>query len=103
VTYRFLSPAESDLAQAMDQYDRASPGLGLEFLNEVERTVQRIVLHPEAWTKVSAHSRRCRTRRFPFGVFYSLHKGEVVISGVMDLRRHPDSWRARLEGNQHVS
>jgi plasmid stabilization system protein ParE len=97
VTYRLLSPAESDLAQAMDYYDRASPGLGLEFLNEVERTVQRILLNPEAWTKVSAHSRRCRTRRFPYGVFYSIHEGEVVISGVMDLRRHPDSWRTRIE------
>lgn len=35
-----LSPAESDPALAMDFYDRASPGLGLEFLNEVELTVQ---------------------------------------------------------------
>jgi hypothetical protein len=49
VTYRFLSPAQSDLAQAMEYYDQSSPGLGLEFLTEVERTVQRIVLNPEAW------------------------------------------------------
>lgn len=82
----------------MDYYDQASPGLDLEFLNEVERTVQRIILNPDAWTKVSAHSRRCRTRRFPYGVFYSIHSGDVVISGVMDLRCHPDSWRQRIEG-----
>ena len=99
MTYRFLSPAQSDLAQAMDYYERASPGLGLEFLTEVERTVQRIVLNPEAWMKVSANSRRCRTRRFPYGVFYLIHDAEVVIAGVMDLRRHPDSWRTRIEGS----
>ncbi len=98
MTYRFLSPAESDLARAMDYYEQASPGLGLEFLNEVERTAHRIVLNPEAWTKVSAHSRSCRTRPFPYGVFYSIHDSEVVILGVMDLRRHPDSWRKRVEG-----
>jgi len=80
----------------MDYYDRASPGLGLEFLAEVERTVERIVLNPEAWTKVSTFSRRCRMRRFPYEVFYSIHADEVVISGVMDLRRHPDSWRTRI-------
>ena len=96
--YRFLSPAEFDLAQAMDYYEGASPGLGLEFLDEVERTVHRILLNPEAWTKVSAHSRKCRTRRFPFGVFYSIHHNEVVILGVMDLRRHPNSWRTRVKG-----
>ncbi|MGC8990097.1 MAG: type II toxin-antitoxin system RelE/ParE family toxin [Verrucomicrobiia bacterium] len=96
--YRFLSPAQRDLAHAMEYYERASPGLGLEFADEVERTVQRIVLNPEAWTKVSAHSRRCRMRRFPYGVFYSIHGEEILILGVMDLRCHPDSWRARIEG-----
>lgn len=85
------------MAQAMDYYDRASPGLGLEFVAEVERTVQRIVRNPDAWTKVSTHSRRCRTRRFPYGIFYSVHESQVLISGVMDLRRHPDSWRNRIE------
>lgn len=31
----------------------------------------------------ATHSRRCRTRRFPYGVFYSIHGDEVLISGVM--------------------
>ena len=84
------------MATVMEYYDRASPGLGLEFLSEVERTTGRIVLNPEAWTKVSAHCRRCRTRRFPYGVFYSIEGDLVVISAVMDLRRHPASWRTRI-------
>ena len=84
------------MATAMEYYDRASPGLGLDFLTEVERTVRRILLNPEAWTKVSAHCRRCRTRRFPYGVFYTIEGDAVVISAVVDLRRHPDSWRTRI-------
>jgi len=84
------------MATAMVYYDEASPGLGLEFLNEVERTVRRILVNPEAWTKVSAHCRRCRTRRFPYGVFYSVEGDVVVISAVIDLRRHPGHWRARI-------
>jgi plasmid stabilization system protein ParE len=96
VTYLILSPAQGDLAQAMEYYEQASPGLGLEFLTEVERTVQRILLNPEAWTKVSEHCRRCRTRRFPYGVFYWIEGQKVMISGVLDLRRHPQSWRVRV-------
>lgn len=42
MTYRFLSPAQRELAEAIAYYDRAVPGLGLEFLEEVERTVSRI-------------------------------------------------------------
>jgi hypothetical protein len=96
VRYRLLSPAQRDLAAGMEYYDQASPGLGLEFVMEVERTIGRILLQPEAWTKVSATCRRCRTRRFPYGVFYWIERDEVVVSGVMDLRRHPDSWRSRI-------
>lgn len=57
MTYRFLSPAQEELAHAMDYYEPAVPGLGLEFLDEVERTVSRILLQPEAWKPVFEHHR----------------------------------------------
>ena len=73
MTYRFLSPAQRDLAEAVEYYERASPGLGLEFLDEVERTVSRILLNPEAWTRVGERHRRCRARRFLYG--FALYGG----------------------------
>ena len=92
---RFLSPAQRELAEAADHYDRAVPGLGLEFLEEVERTVRRILLQPEAWTRVSERHRRCLTRRFPYGVIYSVEGDVVIIAAVFHLRRHPESWNDR--------
>jgi len=38
VNYRFLSPAKLELVEAVEFYEDAVPGLGLEFLDEVERT-----------------------------------------------------------------
>lgn len=96
MTYRFLSPAQQDLAEAVEYYEKASPGLGLEFLDEVERTVSRILLNPEAWTAVGEHHRRCRARRFPYGLLYTVERDVVVITAVMDLRRNPDTWKKRL-------
>ena len=96
MTYRFLSPAQQDLTEAVEYYDRAAPGLGLEFLDEIERTVGRILLHPEAWTRVAENHRRCRTRRFPYGLIYAVEKDVVIIAAVMNLRRHPDTWKKRL-------
>ena len=46
MNYRFLSPAKSELVQAVEFYEAADPGLGLKFLDEVERTIARIELHP---------------------------------------------------------
>jgi plasmid stabilization system protein ParE len=96
MTYRFLSPAQRDLAEAVEYYERASPGLGLEFLDEVERTVSRILLNPEAWTRVGEHHRRCRARRFPYGLLYTVERDVVIITAVMDLRRNPETWKKRL-------
>jgi len=95
VTFRFLSPAQQDLADAVDYYEQAVSGLGLDFLDEIERSVQRILMQPEAWTQVSLHHRRCRMRRFPFGLIYSVEGDAIVIVAVMNLHRHPDSWKRR--------
>lgn len=96
MTWRFLSPAERDVAEALAYYERASPGLGLAFLDELESTVRRILLQPEAWARVSLHHRRCRMRRFPYGVIYSIQGEVILIAAVFHLRRHPDSWKKQL-------
>lgn len=72
MTYRFLSGAQRDLADAMEYYEGSMPGLGFEFLEEVERAVARILLQPEAWAQVSENHRRCRLRRFPYGLIDSM-------------------------------
>ena len=95
MTYRFLSPAQQDVAGAMRHYEEAVPGLGLEFLEELERTVQRILHQPEAWKRLAEHQRRCRMRRFPYGVIYSIEHDALVIIAVFHLHRHPDSWKER--------
>jgi plasmid stabilization system protein ParE len=95
MTYRLLSVARQELADAMEYYEQASPGLGLEFLDEVERTVRRILLQPEAWTRVSENHRRCRMRRFPYGLIYTPDQDALLITAVFHLHRHPDSWKGR--------
>jgi len=93
MTYRFLSGAQRDLADAMEYYEAAMPGLGFEFLEEVERAVARILLQPEAWARVSENHRRCRLRRFPYGLIYSITEDSILISSVFHLHRHPDRWK----------
>lgn len=93
--FRFLEPAERELAEAVAFYEDAHSGLGMDFLEEVELTIARMIQFPDAWAKVSENHRRCRTRRFPYGLIYSIENDEIIISAVMNLRRHPDSWKNR--------
>ena len=93
---RFASTAERELKEAMGFYESARQGLGAEFLAEVEATTYLIQSFPLAWTSLSPRTRRCRTHRFPFGIFYQVRRDEILIVTVMDLRRDPQCWEQYL-------
>jgi hypothetical protein len=42
--------------------------LGDSFLVEFLRTIRLIERHPQGWHPLSIDTRRCRLRRFPYGV-----------------------------------
>lgn len=95
---RFLAPARREFKEAVDYYDSQEAGLGDEFADEVWETVSRIASHPSAWQQLSARTRRCLTKRFPYGVIYRTGPKQILIVPVMHLHRNPDSWRGR--GNE---
>ncbi len=93
---RLTSPAQRELKEAIEFYEAARIGLGAEFLLEIEAATRLIETHPEAWTALSRRTRRCRTHRFPFGLFYQIRRDEILIVSVMDLRRDPKRWQQHL-------
>ena len=70
---RLLNTAQAELKQAVIWYNMECPGLGYEFADEVDRSIERIKLNPEAWQTVSQQTRRCIMRRFPYGIVYHIH------------------------------
>jgi len=96
MTIRFLSPAEAELAAAAQYYEEQVPGLGEEFLDEIELALEKILSFPEAWAPLSHNQRRCPLRRFPYGLIYQVRGDEIIIASVMHLRRHPDHWKKNL-------
>jgi hypothetical protein len=91
-----LAAAEADLVDAVSFYDEQSEGLGYEFAAEVKQTLGRILRFPDAWHRLSERTRRCRTKRFPYGVVYQLRGDSVLVVAVMHLSRYPDSWKSRI-------
>jgi len=90
-----LETAEAELAEAVAFYNGESEGLGYEFAAEFNRTLVRIVEHPQAWTALSKRTRRCRTNRFPYGLLYEIRGNLILIVAVMHLHREPTSWKNR--------
>jgi toxin ParE2 len=93
---RFLLPAQYELDEAIEYYNSEVPELGNAFLLETLAVIERICQYPEGWHPLSTNTRRCRLRRFPYGVVYAMLDGEIVILAVAHLHRKPGYWRERL-------
>ena len=88
----FLKSAGEEFESAVDYYNLQSEGLGFEFALEIKRTLKRIRQYPLAWHMLSFNTRRCRTKRFPYGVVYSVRENQIIVVAVMHLHKAPRNW-----------
>lgn len=94
--YSFHPSARIELNEAVHYYEGIRKGLGAEFVKEIYSTLQRITDFPEAWTPLSENTRRCLTKRFPYGLIYQIQDDQILIIAVMQQNRKPDYWKKRI-------
>jgi len=94
--YSFHPQARDELIHAVDFYEGRQRQLGVEFLEEVYSTIQRIIEFPKASSKQSKRTRKCFVNRFPFGVIYQIKRSEIFIVAIAHLSREPGYWKERL-------
>jgi plasmid stabilization system protein ParE len=87
--------AKKELGEAVHWYNSKSPGLGWEFLKEIERCVGSILDHPEAASLIAEPVRRRLAQRFPYALQYSARPSTLRILAVMHLKRRPMYWAGR--------
>jgi toxin ParE1/3/4 len=87
---------EQELVEAVRFYESRAPGLGGDFIREVEHVLAQIAASPESGSVITGTIRRRLVRRFPFAILYQAGLKDVWIIAVMHLRRRPGYWRVRL-------
>ena len=92
---RILSPAHDEISRIIDFYDDRAPGLGHEFLDDLDMTWASLRDHPQAGARHSHDMRHIVLGRFPFVVLYSIEPDEIVVHAVAHQRRRPGYWRHR--------
>lgn len=93
---RFLTPAQRELGDAVAWYNEQAAGLGLEFLDELDRAVRRVVAFPLSYSEIEPGIRRCRLARFPYGLIYGIDGDTIVVVAVAHLHRRPRYWIDRI-------
>ena len=93
---RILNSALEDLDRGRRFYERQGVGLGAYFFDSLFGEIDSLVLYAETHRQVFGFHRLI-ARRFPYGVYYRLEPGDVVVVWrVLDLRRSPSSIRKAL-------
>lgn len=82
--------AESDVVSAYLHFETIGEGLGESFALEIDDALGLVSRFPESGARFGEGLRRVLVRRFPFGVFYTVESGQVVIQAVLDLRQSPE-------------
>ena len=82
--------AGEEMLDAASWYDEREPGLGTEFMAEVNVAAQRLTKNPEIHRVRFADVRRAPVKRFKFhGIYYVIQSGEIWVLSVHHGRRHP--------------
>jgi len=82
IGYRFLSIAEEEMSEAAMFYDDKTPGLGRNFLDDVQHANDRLRTHPELGAEVASGLRSTLLHRFPFSLIYAVHTDSILIVSV---------------------
>ncbi len=88
--------AEIDLSQAYAWYQKQRPGLGIEFMEEVERCIQLIEERPLSFSMSAIPSRRAIVRRFPYALYFIVGDEVVAVIAAFHMARHPRVLAQRL-------
>ena len=87
--------AEAEINEAADFYDLVDPGLGVVFVDEVQRAIESISEFPDAAPLVRGRVRKNPLVKFPYSLVYSVRPDEIRLLAVAHQKRRPFYWRGR--------
>ena len=85
----YTERAKVDVELAFYWYEKQRDGLGFDFLDCIENGVKSILDNPKIYQINYSNFRCCVIRRFPFCIFYTIEKTEIVVHSVFDSRQSP--------------
>src|SRR5688572_23343093 len=93
VFYRHIAWHEFDAAA--NWYEARKPGLGAEFVAEIDHAVLLAAETPRRFPIMHRDIRCVRVRRFPYSVFFKVEPTRIVVLAVFHARRDPIVLRQR--------
>lgn len=91
----FRRKAQDELDDAGDWYEKERQGLGLEFLQVVDKLLQDIVGHSNQFPILYRDVHKAVAKRFPYCVYFRVRDEKIVVLAVFHTARNPAVWKLR--------
>ena len=97
ITYLLVSDhrVDLDIEATFHWYENEQSGLGLDFLDELRATYDRIVKGPLKYQELRSGVRRALFRRFPYAAYFAVEGNVIVVLAVLHASRDPAEWQRR--------
>ena len=92
---RVQSRARQDAEYAAAWYEAERPGLGIEFLLELDVAIEKAAQAPHAFATVSGPLRRVLMRRFPYAVYFLIEGKRIEVLAILHQARAKEAWQSR--------
>ena len=89
-----------DLDEAIEWYEKESPGLGKRFIKNFEDAKEKILKQPTAYGNVTPEVKRILLKSFPYKIFYHLSADTIFIIGLAHTKRSKTFIRRKLKNSK---
>ena len=79
----------AELEEIRDYYEKASEGLGRDFVDQFEKQILKIATMPTRWMIVRGDLRRALMNRFPYVILFRVIGETIRVTVVKHEKRHP--------------
>ncbi len=81
--------AELDILEALKWYEEEKEGLSQDFFERLDDELERISKNPGHFQKRYRNIKIVFTKRFPYGIHYTLENDIVYVHAVLHMKRKP--------------
>jgi plasmid stabilization system protein ParE len=98
---KFHPDITKDIKSSYQWYEEKSPGLGNEFINEIESGYDMLIQFPQSCPIIRQKYHKYTLPNFPFSIIYRIVGKVIYVVAVMHNSRKPGYWKNRdIENNR---
>lgn len=87
--------AQQDIREAIEWYKEQSENLPQKLLNRIDECLGRIEQNPEYYQKRYKDIRIIFTKKFPYGIYYTVEENTVFVHAILHTKQNPETAQKR--------